>query len=134
VAPSDNFAQNQSETEVWFPPHPGVIGCVEPEDYPAMLFEGEELREIIGRTTNAIELRNEYGRCYRFVSSAEALALDLNLFIGIGNRHRIRSLRRRTQQFALNAGSHTTQRLRGEGGKNIAHPLVREHRPVLGKS
>jgi hypothetical protein len=36
----------------------------------------------------------------------------------------------RTQTFAANAGSHTTQRLRSEFGVNIAHPLVREHRPV----
>jgi hypothetical protein len=32
--------------------------------------------------------------------------------------------------FALNAGSHTTQRLKGQGEVNIAHPLVREHRAV----
>ena len=62
-------------------------------------------------------------------SSDEALALDLDLFIGIGNRRRLRFLRSRTQQFALNAGSHTTQRLKGQGDLNIAHPLLREHRP-----
>ncbi len=95
-----------------------------------MLFDGEELREIVGRTPHVIELRNEHGRCYRSVSSDEALALDLDLFVGIGNPRRIRFLRRRTQKFALNAGSHTTQRLKGEAGVNIAHPLVREHRRV----
>ena len=95
-----------------------------------MLFEGKKLREIISRTPNEIELRNSHGRCLRFLSSDEALALDLDLFIGIGNRRRIRFLRSRTQQFALNAGSHTTQRLKGEADINIAHPLVREHRPV----
>ena len=98
-----------------------------------MLFEGEELREIISRTSNEIELRNEHGRCCRFLSSAEALVLDLDLFVGIGNRRRIRFLRWRTQKFTLNAGSHTTQRLKGEGGVNIANPLVREHRPVWSK-
>lgn len=91
-----------------------------------MLFDGEELREIVGRTPHVIELRNEHGRCYRSVSGDEALALDLDLFVGIGNRF----LRRRTQKFALNAGSHTTQRLKGDAGVNIAHPLVREHRGV----
>jgi hypothetical protein len=30
----------------------------------------------------------------------------------------------------LNAGSHTTQRLKGEADINIAHPLFREHRSV----
>jgi len=98
-----------------------------------MLFEGQQLREVIARTPNQIELHNAYGRCYRVLSTVEALALDLDLFIGIGNRRRIRFLRSRTQNFPLNAGSHTTQRLRGEGEINIAHPLVREHRPVRSK-
>lgn len=98
-----------------------------------MLFDGQELREIIARTPNEIELRNEYGRCRRILSRADALALDLDLFIGVGNRRRIRFLRSRTQQFALNAGSHTTQRLKGEADVNIAHPKVREHRTIRGK-
>ena len=98
-----------------------------------MLFEGQELREIIAHTPNEIELRNEHGRCCRIISSAEALALDVDLFVGIGNRRRIRFLRWRTAKFALNAGSHTTQRLKGEAGVNIAHPLVRQHRPVRSK-
>jgi hypothetical protein len=99
-----------------------------------MLFEGEELRELISRTPNAIELRNEHGRCCRSLSVSEALALDLDLFIGIGNLRRIRFLRSRTLKFPLNAGSHTTQRLRGEGEMNIAHPLARQHRTVRGTS
>ena len=99
-----------------------------------MLFEGQQLRELIARTPNEIELRNTYGRCYRTVSSDEALTLNLDLFIGIGNLRRIRFLRCRTRKFSLNAGSHTTQRLQGDGGINIAHPLVREHRPVRGTS
>jgi hypothetical protein len=97
-----------------------------------MLFDGQELREIVGRTPNEIELRNEHGRCCRILSSAEALALDLDLFVGIGNQRRVRFLRRRTQKFTLNAGSHTTQRLKGEAGVNIAHPLLQEHRPGAG--
>src|SRR5579862_299674 len=95
-----------------------------------MLFEGVELRDIIDRTPDVIELRNEHGRCCRILSSAEALTLDLDLFVGIGNRRRIRFLRGRTRNYAANAGSSTTQRLRGESGTNIAHPLIREHRPV----
>jgi hypothetical protein len=95
-----------------------------------MLFDGQALREIVGRTSTVIEIRNEYGRCCRILSSVGALALDLELFVGIGNRRRIRFLRRRTQEFAGNAGSHTTQRLKGESGVNIAHPLIQEHRPV----
>jgi hypothetical protein len=95
-----------------------------------MLFEGPELRELIHRTPNEIELRNEHGRCCRLLSGAEALTLDLDLFVGIGNRRRIRFLRSRTQKFELNAASHTTQRVKGETGSHIAHPLVREHRPI----
>ena len=98
-----------------------------------MLFEGKELREIISRTSNEIELRNEHGRLCRFISSSQALLLDLDLFVGIGNRRRIKFLRSRTQVFTPNAGSHTTRRLKGEGAANIAHPLVREHRPVQNK-
>jgi len=98
-----------------------------------MLFDGAELRDIIDRTPDVIELRNEYGRCCRILSSAEALSLDLDLFVGIGNRRRIRFLRWSTRKFTLNAGSHTTQRLKGEAEQNIAHPLVREHRPAWSK-
>lgn len=94
-----------------------------------MLFEGQELREIIGRTSNEIELQNEHGRFCRFLSRAQALLLDLDFFVGIGNRRRLRFLRSRTRKFAINAGSHTTQRLKGEAEINLAHPLVREHRP-----
>lgn len=94
-----------------------------------MLFDGQELRAVLGNTQKAIELRNENGRCHRIISRDEALALDLDLFIGIGNGRRIRFLRLRTQRFTLNAGSRTTQRLKDASGKRIAHPLIREHRP-----
>ena len=97
-----------------------------------MLFDDQELRDVLGRTQNAIELRNEHGRCYRIVSRDEALALNLDLFVGIGNRRRIRFLRHRTQAFKINTGSHTTQRLKDRRGVNIAHPLIREHRPTKG--
>jgi len=72
--------------------------------------------------------------CHRAGVVRPTLALDLDLFIGIGNLRRIRFLRSRTQKFPLNSGSHTTQRLKGEGEINVAHPLVREHRPLRGTS
>jgi hypothetical protein len=99
-----------------------------------MVFEGQQLRELIARTPNEIELRNAHGRCCRTLSNVEAAGLDLDLFVGIGNLRRIRFLRSRTQNFSLNAGSHFTQRLKGEGEKNIAHPLLREHRQIRGTS
>lgn len=64
------------------------------------------------------------------IEGGDGLALDLDLFVGIGNRRRVRFLRRRTQVFAVNAGSHTTQRLKSDAGAHIAHPLVREHRQL----
>ena len=97
-----------------------------------MLFDGQELRAVLGTTQNAIELRNEHGRCHRIVSRDEALSLDLDLFIGLGNRRRIRFLRLRTQRFSLNSGSRTTQRLKDASGINIAHPLIQEHRRTRG--
>ena len=97
-----------------------------------MLFDGQELQEVLGRSGDGIEIRNEYGRCHRVLSRGEALALDLDLFVGIGNRRRIRFLRPRTQRSVINAGSRTTQRLRDESGLNIAHPLIREHRRPQG--
>ena len=60
------------------------------------------------------------------------LQLEQTVFTGrlLGNRHRIRFLRGRTQKFAINLGSKTTRRIKSEAGLNIAHPLVREHRTI----
>jgi hypothetical protein len=99
-----------------------------------MIFQDLELRELISRTGNDIELRNEHGRLCRTLSAADALDLDLDLFVGIGNRRRIRFLRPRTQAVALNGGSRTTGRLKSEAGQNIAHPLIREHRRIEPRS
>ena len=95
-----------------------------------MLFDGQELRAVLANTENTIELRNELGRCQRIISRDDALALDLDLFIGIGNRRRIRFLRARTREFSLNSGSRTTKRLTDSRGVNISHPLIREHRYI----
>jgi hypothetical protein len=95
-----------------------------------MLFTGPELSDVLGRTSNEIELRNQYGRCCRVISRDEALALDPDLFVGIGNIRRIRFLRPRVSSTVLNAGSHTTQRMKGGSGVNITHPLIKEHRPL----
>lgn len=110
------------------PPRPGVIGSGGARTI-AMLFEGPELREMIRQTDTNIELRR-YGRTCRILSSVEALALDIDLFIGVGNRRRLRFLRPRAGRIVFNAGSRTTQRLTGGAGMHIAHPVIREHRPV----
>ena len=93
-----------------------------------MVIDGQELRDVLGRTENNVELRNEHGRCYRILTVNDALSLDLDLFVGIGNRRRIRFLRLRTHKYAVNAGSRTTQRLTDAAGNHLAHPLIREHR------
>jgi len=97
-----------------------------------MLFTGPELTDVLGRSGNNIELRNQYGRCCRMLSRHEALALDLDLFVGIGNRRRIRFLRPRESNTVLNAGSHTTQRMKGEFGVSNPPPWIREHRAMTG--
>jgi hypothetical protein len=97
-----------------------------------MVFTGTELSDMLGRSGNEIELRNQYGRRCRVISRDEALALDTELFVGVGNLRRIRFLRARVFRAALNAGSQTTQRLKDWSGMNIAHPLIREHRPIPG--
>lgn len=95
-----------------------------------MLFEGEELHRMIDRTPNPIEFHNEYGRCCRVYPREAALKLDCDLFIGVGNLRRIKFLRFRNPTYAVNAGSQTTMRLKGEDGANISQPCIREHRPV----
>ena len=41
-----------------------------------MLFTGPELSEVLGRSGNEIELRNQFGRCCRVLSRDEALKID----------------------------------------------------------
>lgn len=97
-----------------------------------MVFTGPQLLEVLARSGNEIELRNQYGRCLRVLSRDEALALDPNLFAGVGNLRRIRFLRPLEFRAILNAGSQTTQRVKDGSGVNIAHPLIKEHRPIPG--
>jgi hypothetical protein len=97
-----------------------------------MVFTGPELSDVLGRSGNEIELRNQHGRYCRMITRNDALGLDADLFVGIGNRRRIRFLRPRISTTILNAGSRTTQRITDGFGVNISHPLIREHRPVAG--
>ena len=97
-----------------------------------MVFTGTELTNLLGRSDNDIEMRNQHGRYCRMISHKDALALDADLFVGIGNRRRIRFLRPRTSATILNAGSHTTQRMKDGFGVNISQPLIREHRQIVG--
>jgi hypothetical protein len=97
-----------------------------------MIFTGPELSDVLGRSGGEIEMRNQYGRCCRLLSRDEALALDPDLFVGIGNLRRIRFLRPRESNTFLNAGSHTTQRMNDGFKASIAPPWIREHRTISG--
>ncbi len=97
-----------------------------------MVLIGSELSDVLGRSGNEIELRNQYGRCCRILSRDQARELDPDLFVGIGNLRRIRFLRPREFRTSLNAGSHNTERMKGRGDVNIAHPLIKQHRPMAG--
>ncbi len=85
---------------------------------------------MIARTTGDIEVRNQDGGVLLYAYQRRSSHVGCEPVLGIGNRRRIRFLRPFTQQFLLNAGSRTTQRLKGAGNRHIAHPSVREHRPV----
>jgi hypothetical protein len=98
-----------------------------------MLFDGQNLRELILRSPNEIELRNQQGRCCRILSTRDALALDLDLFIGVGNLRRVKFLRPRTIRWFVASASTTTQRLTDSAGLHFSHPLIREHRPMTTK-
>jgi hypothetical protein len=98
-----------------------------------MLFTGPELTYVLRRSDNEIELRNEFGRCCRLLSRDQAVSLDPDLFVGIGNLRRIRFLRPRVAIASLNAGSRSTRRLKDDSGQNIAHPLIIEHRSIPGR-
>jgi hypothetical protein len=98
-----------------------------------MLFTGGELSDVLRRSASEIELRNEHGRACEVISRDRALAIDPDLFVGVGNRRRIRFLRPRITKTIFNAGSQTTQRMKDGCGRNISHPLIREHRPTGGR-
>ena len=42
-----------------------------------MLFDGQELKDIVSHLSKQIELRNEYDRCYKTISASQALSLDV---------------------------------------------------------
>lgn len=70
-----------------------------------MVFVGQELRDVLDRSESAIELRNQYGRPYGLVSKNEALALNLDFFVGIGNRRAFDSCANAFGDFRLMPGS-----------------------------
>lgn len=93
-----------------------------------MVFTGTELLEVLRCSGVEIKERNEYGRHVRTLSRERALELDPDLYVGIGNRRRIRFIRPRTSKIILNAGSQTTQRINDGLGRMISAPLIREYR------
>ena len=96
-----------------------------------MIFTGPELAEILSRSTNEIELRNLHGRCCRKISGVEALSLDSDLFVGIGNlRAHPFSTATRVPNDPQRPAAVRLGDLRTGAGKLISPPKVREHRPI----
>jgi len=98
-----------------------------------MLFERQELREIICRTADVIELRNEYGRVAGHFPAPRHSFWIWTFSWAFGTGAAFGFLPLAYSEFHTQRGSHTTQRLKGEAEVNIAHPLVREHRDVWSK-
>ena len=95
-----------------------------------MIFTGSQLRDVLKRTEGVIQLRNQFNRTVRMMSASEAVLLDQDHFAGVGNCRRILWIRPLTMFVALNRGSVNTRRIRNADGHYIAHPQIREHRPV----
>jgi hypothetical protein len=69
-----------------------------------MLFIGPELLDVLGRSSDEIQLRTQYGRCSQVLSGDDALVLNPSLFVGIGNRWQVRFLRPLELGAVLSAG------------------------------
>jgi expansin (peptidoglycan-binding protein) len=95
-----------------------------------MILSGNELIEVLKRSQGPIKLKNEANRTVRMMSASQALDLGTDMFVGVGNRKRIRWIRPVTTSVTLNRGSVTTERIKNADGQHIAHPQIREHRPI----
>ena len=88
-----------------------------------MVIDGQELYDVLSRTEKQIELRNEHGRCLRILTKDQALALDLDLLVGIGNRRprgvgdrpRHSSVRCLSRQWRAEDACHTNTECQPEG-------------------
>ena len=94
-----------------------------------MQFSGPELEGILSRQESAVAIYDEDSYYVDIVQPQVALreAKRVTCF-GVGNRKRIRYLRRSRQQYQLHDGSRVTRRLRGEVGPLGDQRRMREHR------
>jgi len=95
-----------------------------------MVLTGNELFDVLRRTQSPIKLKNEANRTVRMLSASQAMELDREMYVGVGNRKRVRWIRPVTTLVTLNLGSVNTKRIKNADGQHIAHPQIREHRPV----
>ena len=98
-----------------------------------MQFEGEDLRGILNQQPDLVAIHDEGGfpRGEPLNPLLAVKCLNLDLFVGVGNRRRIRFLRGRTRTFSLNSGSHTTERRRDDWGIITGAPKSGlQHKPL----
>ena len=94
-----------------------------------MQFDGPRLIDILGDQSEDVGVKSGSYGIVAVVSPSEALQLaETGLYFGVGNKRRIRFLRRVGASAVLNAGSRTTQRIRNEAGAVCAAPFHIEHR------
>jgi hypothetical protein len=100
-----------------------------------MQFEGEELRGILNQQSDLVAIHDRCG-----FPRGEALepllaikSVGLDLYVGVGNRRRIRYLRPLADAARppWRGGSHTTERIRNDWGVIIGAPNSGlQHKPL----
>ena len=82
-----------------------------------MQFSGAALRGILANQRDALDVRDSNGDPIMLrVPVARALKdVDLERFVGIGNRTRVRYLRTVATTWTLNSGSRSTRTVRADG-------------------
>jgi hypothetical protein len=96
-----------------------------------MQFDGEELRQILKRQTEGVEVYDAAGFARGELAAALAARMALSAYVGVGNRRRIRYLRPlkgASDPNDLHNGSRTTTRVKGTLDQFLGCELMREHR------
>jgi hypothetical protein len=106
-----------------------------------MQFSGPQLRAILANQRDGLDVRDQNGGPVMVrVPVARALrVLDLERYVGIGNRARIRYLRPAVSTRGLGSGSQTTREVRADHSCTRFGPgqlmgnsrTLREHKPVF---
>ena len=92
-----------------------------------MQFDGDTLRGILEGQACDLDIHdaNGFPRGKKLPAQIVLKYAELGLYVGVGNRKRIRYIRPRASVTLLNEGSRTTVRLRA--GDVPVPPMIREH-------